>query len=454
MAERHDDRAGSPRFALIALLPMLAAATLLAAVTPPFQSPDENDHIKRAYLLSRGQITLATPPGQSSGGYIDRGLADYMAIHEVLPHNPQRRLSAGERSAAAEITWAGDAVFSPAPGTGYYFPAIYLPQAAALWLGRSLDLGVDASYRLARVFAQIAAAALFFIAFLVWRPPAIVLGLLYLPMFLFQFASASIDPIATALFALSISVFLRGLRRDDPRPAMAALAPLLFVVVSCRIQLAAAVLMFLGLARRGAWRTGVALALAVLLLLFGWIAVSLSGTVDLRVETGAGPATLALRYLSMPGELFRVLWNTVSDPGLQSFYLRSFVGVLGWLDAHLPFQTLQVMVLMLALILLAGIRSGSARPTGVAVPVLALSAFGSALLVLLALLVTWTPYPATTVLGVQGRYFLPSALLLGYLMPPLGGSGRMWKIQIVLLAALAGLALLAARQLLRFRYGT
>ena len=41
---------------------------ILSALIPSFMSPDEVDHLKRAYWLSQGKILLDTPPGQSSGG--------------------------------------------------------------------------------------------------------------------------------------------------------------------------------------------------------------------------------------------------------------------------------------------------------------------------------------------------------------------------------------------------
>ena len=45
---------------------------------------------------------------------------------------------------------------------------------------------------------------------------------------------------------------------------------------------------------------------------------------------------------------------------------------------------------------------------------LASAALASVGLIFLALLVTWTPHPATLVQGVQGRYFVVPMLLLGY----------------------------------------
>lgn len=71
------------RTQLIACL--IFIGTMLSSIIPPFQSPDEFDHIKRAYVLSKGELTLVSPPNISSGGYIDNGLLQYMDGFTYLP---------------------------------------------------------------------------------------------------------------------------------------------------------------------------------------------------------------------------------------------------------------------------------------------------------------------------------------------------------------------------------
>ena len=66
---------------------------LISIAVPPFQSPDEFEHIIRAALLGNGDIVLRAPAGNSSGGMIDSGLAQYMASYAKIPFNPDIKLS-------------------------------------------------------------------------------------------------------------------------------------------------------------------------------------------------------------------------------------------------------------------------------------------------------------------------------------------------------------------------
>ena len=72
---------------------IFVSGLLVGAVTPPFQSPDEFEHITRAYLLTRGDVVLSAPTGQSSGGLIDSGLARYMDVYSQIPFRPDRKVT-------------------------------------------------------------------------------------------------------------------------------------------------------------------------------------------------------------------------------------------------------------------------------------------------------------------------------------------------------------------------
>lgn len=183
---------------------------LVSVVVPPFQSPDEFEHITRAYLLGKGNIVLTAPSGQSSGGMVDAGLVRYMEIFSPLPFKSERKLSGKEISEAQEIGWTGLKVFRPALGMAYYFPGIYAVHMLGLKFGEWLGLSVDTSYKLCRLFLLFSTCLILFYSFQLYRPPTVVLALLVIPMSLFQFASASLDGIATALAIFIISVCLNA----------------------------------------------------------------------------------------------------------------------------------------------------------------------------------------------------------------------------------------------------
>ena len=164
---------------------LFLACFLSSVIIPPFQSPDEFDHVKRAYLLTQGRIVLESPEGKSSGGMIDTGLLAYMRSYGNVPFAPERKLSADEIDEAKIIRWAGTKEFSTAPGTGYYFPLIYAPQATGLIVGQMLGISVEQSYRLARFLVLVFASLIIAIAFLIHPPSPLAAALLVIPMSLF-----------------------------------------------------------------------------------------------------------------------------------------------------------------------------------------------------------------------------------------------------------------------------
>ncbi len=150
------------------MLLILSVGLIFSVLIPPFQSPDEMDHIKRAYLLSKGVIILDTQKGTDSGGMIDSGLASYFNAHLPLIGNPVRKWSAEEAEFARNIRWTGSKEFSYAPGAAYYFPVIYAPQALGFMVGEQMGLTNHVSYLLARFLVLVSIAVILIAAFRIY----------------------------------------------------------------------------------------------------------------------------------------------------------------------------------------------------------------------------------------------------------------------------------------------
>ena len=117
--------------------------------------------------------------------------------------------------------------------------------------------------------------------------------------------------------------------------------------------------------------------------------------------------------LQNPVVLFDVVNNTIADK--TDFYVQSMLGQhLGWIQVELA----NVLVIAFAIILmLSAFRARGEKQyvtTGNKCWILAITCASSAL-VLLGMLVSWTPITYVSVEGVQGRYFFP-ILLLGLMM--------------------------------------
>lgn len=409
--------ASEQRQALLPAAIILTCAVVIGAIVPPFQSPDEFDHVERAYGLSKGHVQLATPEGSVSGVWVDDGLLAYMAKFSSLPFDADARLSREKALASLQIGWAGSQTFSGAPGTGYYLPIVYLPQVTALGIGEALGISVDASYRLARLASGSVAALLLFAAFLRWRPSVLVMALLLTPMTLFQWSGAGIDAVSIGAAALALALWLEstavGFQPSARR--IFAVSFLVVVVVGSRFHLAPLLILPLLMLRPLTFGR-IAIALLPAAVIGAWVLFALASTQHPNTADMSAAERL-LAYAAEPSRLVDVFWMTATTPAVTDFYGRSFVGVLGWLDTELPNAMYSAWGLLLgaaAVWTLAVADWRSVRwPNGL----LLLIGAGSALLVPMLLLLMWTPFDASTIEGVQGRYFLLPALVLALAIP-------------------------------------
>jgi uncharacterized membrane protein len=395
---------------------LITASTLIAALIPSFQSPDEFDHVTRAYLFTKGQILLSAPPGQASGGYIDTGLARYMDAYANFPFQPDRKLDQKTLNVSNEIVWTGQREFRSAPGMAYYFPAIYLVHGVGLWTGETLGLSVAESYHLTRLCLVVVIGLILLYAFKLVAPSYLIVAFLIMPMTLFQFASASLDGIATALAILLISIFIKS-NRDPQNVKIWTLNAALLIwllLASSRLQTLPMVLLLVALgwkARKYYYLVGVGLALIAVL---GWQLLVLNTTVDGRVALGASTQEIIRFYLFNLTELVGVFWRTLSNASVLKGYFSSFFGLLGWLDT--PFRGSEYKYLFIAIVVFAASSVGYSKLKDLisARVILIVSAIALLFIVFFSVLVTWTPHPADVVNGVVGRYFLIPALMIGY----------------------------------------
>lgn len=423
-------------FWIIALL----LATGFSWLIPPMQSPDEDSHIGRAYLISQGdwllqflpvnstgameahqhEATAASqqtrPPGARVGGWVDVGLSSFMAAYLDLARHSVKRFSATEKAQLAQIKWSETKRFQILAGTGYYFPAVYAPQALGLAIGRKLGLDIGQSYYLAKEMSLLACFALLALAFRLMAPNPLLAAILLLPMSLFQLLSPTIDGLTTSLSVLAISIFLSSAdpKRKHTVAASWGLITCVFLLATSRTHLLPLLLLPFFLAWRRQSRRDLYLGCGITVGAIAWTAFALQSTIDVRIVRDHTTAELLLHYLGHPMSFLQVVFASLNDPGLFIFYERSFVGVLGWLDTWLPTYFYPALWAGLAICGAASVSVSTLQRDGRSRLLLAGIAMASAGLVFLALLVTWTPHPALTVTGVQGRYFVVPVILLAF----------------------------------------
>lgn len=421
----------------IASLPWLLAFSLAMVITylvPPMQSPDEVGHLHRAYLISRGQLFLqqdhaldaiaaATPVNKGAGGMVDEGLIHFSNVHLELVRQADKRFTGEERSAINDLHWSGMRQYLDIPGAGYYFPGIYFPQAIGLAAGQFFDLGIAQSYYLARGLALLTCFAVLWMAFTKLAPSPLGIAVLILPMSVFQMVSTTIDGLANALTVLALSLFIKAVdRKQAPDGVLSwSLAVCIFVLVTSRTHM----LPLLALPFAVAWLqrsrhdavAGTILAAAAVV----WTAFALLTTADTRIIRTHTTTELLLYYGLQPLNLLRVVFSSLTDESTFTFYQRSFIGILGWLDTLLPVLFYPVLWVGLGICTVLSFSIRSLQEDWPLRALLLTLSLGSVGLVFLALLITWTPHPAALIEGVQGRYFTGPVLIVAY---AIGGFGH------------------------------
>ena len=389
---------------------------IYSSIIPPFQSPDEFVHISRAYLFTKGKLILDSPENYNSGGLIDNGLLEYIKIYAPLAKNPLKTLPRAEIEASKTIGWAHTYSFADAAGAAYYFPAIYTPQTIGLLIGERLDMTIDESYRLARFLAFTFSLLIVLYAFKLFPPNWFVVSLLILPMSIFQIVSASIDGLTTSLSILCVSIFIRGTDTRYSYPDwMAYLLGIVILIIStCRIHLfpLTALPLFIYFVRRrkiDLWSSVLAATFSVI-----WIIIAVKTTSDTRIDRAFTTSYVIGHYVKHPFDFFKVLVATAQEDRLTEFYKNSFIGILGWLDASFEMFFYRLSVIGLGVTALLSLSFNDIKKDKLVRTALIVIATISILLIFFALLVTWTPHPASVVNGVQGRYFIVPAILLGY----------------------------------------
>ncbi len=417
---------------------------LLVFLTPPFQTPDEQQHLFRAYQLSELDLTPSRVGGEIPTSLGDLS-ADYLGSRALHPAPPPRapplRVTLGEldRPLAAERT-----TFATFLGT--YLPTVYLPQALGVAAGKAAGLGPLGLLYAARAANALAALALVALALRI-APTGreALLAIALLPGSQIVFASASPDA-ATIAAAIAFAALAFRMARAVRASAGASLAlgaalgaVLAGKFVYLPLLVAGAAVVFDGRAGAPAARRRAALVQAIVAATLGVLAVIWFVA---AAPAGAAAGTASVGRLdalvSAPLGFFGMLGASLTDQAAD--IVMSALGVLGWLSLPLPKWAYAASAFAAVASLVAGRKAeGMAPLAGLAWLLLALA---SVVLIGLALYLQWTAAGAARIGGFQGRYFLPLAPFVA--LPAVAALSRVGGPKLRDGAYAAQLALLAA----------
>ncbi|MDE2581627.1 MAG: DUF2142 domain-containing protein [Rhodospirillales bacterium] len=425
----------------------LVAVALLAVTMPPFQNPDELTHFLRAAQVAEGGVigrrfAVIRPDGTAAvtaGGRVDPALPAAARPFRPIQYDPQ--VKARRAMWAPRFGWSAARAWVAFPNTAIYPPFFYLPAALGVLAGRAAGLTVVQTLVLSRLLTGVASMAVGVAAIGCAGAAAVWLfAILTLPMSLALIASSSQDALMLACSALAAALLVRGMRAPwrQGTAERACLVAVLCLVTMARPPYGGMALLPLALPsvplRRRLLAAGVVLAAII-----AWSALAATAALTATGVTLGGlkvdPAAQAALLLRHPLLALRVARTTIAS--LWRVYLQGFIGWLGWLDTRLPRLYRIVAAGMLLVAAAATMLGRGERTVGAASRLVIAAAVLSSVVAVFAIeYLTWTVPGALVVDGVQGRYFLPLALVGGAALPALG-TDRWARVRQALVLAVA-----------------
>lgn len=368
----------------------------LVWVIPPFQSPDEFGHFCYANAFFSEQ------------NHIDEGLRDLSVLTEPLKFHYKKKYTRELLQKSKELRFTGTMVQGP---DLYYFtdylPVVYFPQRLASIFARRIGSQPYELLLVCKIVNICCISAIFCVG--LWRGGTTPLAILimFLPMVLFQSASLSSDGMNVALTFLSAVIYAKSMRESFISPADQILLFLSLVCLIChRIHMFPLVFVPIFIYYKYQDKKLLIMCIALVAIFFIWIVyTSLAKPI---YQTGISINDAALYYITHPVMTLNILSNTFSDTFI-SLKLKQFIGILGWLDAPLAPLSYKIIYFFYGIIALCTINIKKS--------VLTLSSIflvlGPILCMFFIALCAFTKFPAQTILGIQGRYFILPAIYAG-----------------------------------------
>lgn len=436
-------------FAILALV----GGIVLTGLIPPVGGGNERYNFHRAASTASAHLLVGPAP-------LPGGIAEFLeASREKFREgrNPPYSYSRADFDRMASIPLRADEprVVRPNP-IAVMHPISYLPQSAAIALGRLLGLSPLALFYSGRIAGLLAGIALTFLAIRtipVHRHALAAVALL--PPVLFTRSTLDADQFTVGLAFLFLALVIREIAASGriARRTLAVLAAAAFILAQCKSAYLLLPLLSLAIpaSRFGSVR---AKALACLLVCAPGIVASAAWMIALKLSyfdnvaqyrTWSGivrPGDQLQFVISDPLAYLRIVLATVFATPLVPKAILEFFGVFG------PPVTLPLPFYPVAGALLAGVTfSGRPIPAGPLsnwrTRTFALALAAATILVILALLyLQWTRYRAPVIDGFQGRYLYPLIPLFLLSIPAAGRAflripARHWLVALGLFSIAA-----------------
>ena len=412
---------------------------MICFMRPPYRLMDEPVHFARAWQISEGIFLSPTSTQGKDRNFGWENRSPEAATEKLysasvpvsfVPDKFLFEIDADSTAVKFSIAELKDFLTTPLnvdkreegliPNTGVYSPLTYLPQAVAAFIGRALNLNAGMIYYLMGL------SGLFFVAACVWwsmkflpeaKPLIFVLAMM--PMFLVEAASTSADAVTFGVCLLG-AAWLLSLRNSTARLSRGELVGLivLSIMLACCKSVYGTILLLYFLMPRERfkhfWTFGAALLLLNLSASLIWteLAVDMAGVKLATSSQYSGQANVdadaqKIFILEHPIEFLHTLINTFFIIKFYAWFTSMGVwGANGELYLPLWFYfSYGLTIIFFALSNGLSLKLGERA-------LLIFAATVSAIAFFLFDYLIWSPVGRNFIGGIQGRYFIPVALMM------------------------------------------
>jgi uncharacterized membrane protein len=381
-------------------------AVAYAVITPPFQVPDEVSHYWHAVSLAHGHV-FHEKQNDRMGTYVPKSARDFVYLTWVeTAGKPENKIGMARLRAANELPYEPEPVFRSFPAL--YTPVPYLPGILASLVVDSLHVRPLIGFYAGRIVTATVCVLLIAAAMLECSElAAIIAAIAALPMTLYMFGSFSADAITISLALYTTAVAWRARSSDTAnsrrwvRLCIAAAA-----LALCKMLYAPLALLVFAPGGRGVNGIRKVSSLFVSLALGLVLSAAMVSRQYHPLRPEANPKVQLQSIASHPLHVAAL----IAKDFVAQFdgYRDQFVGRLGWVDVPLSgFLTAAAFYLLFVVAMTRDVLiTPVARVFALVLTVALIFA------VSISQYVSWTPPGVLYVDGIQGRYFLPIALVL------------------------------------------
>ncbi|MBR4139450.1 MAG: DUF2142 domain-containing protein [Lachnospiraceae bacterium] len=392
----------------------------------PYMSPDERNHIDMTYRYSNdllgieytgSDITIAKRMDDTKIELTESpSLANYYIVYNHLFEGVQDD----------SLVVANSAINTYAP------IFVYLPAVIGMTIARLLHFGSIAMLMLGR-WCNLA----FFALCVWWCMKKLPFGKMALavialfPMTIQQCNSFSYDAVITSVLFLFSTYIISMTYEEGPVKvsdvAILSVLSALLVYGKSGVYLPVCLAALLIPAKKfgNVWKklltAGSLMGIGLLSYInrnSGTVTQVLNTTVETSAVGAAAGNAVDMGYtvgyfLGNPWKLIQMLANTVADK--SEFYLESIVGQkMGWVEIEIS-RVVLIGFVVLFIIAMMKVRGEAQYVTSGQKWWIAIVCLLSMGMILMGMLLTWTPFGYVSIEGVQGRYFTPLLILLSLL---------------------------------------